>query len=45
MDQLGWKWALEKDLTKMLRTPFGLDLLADDIDSFLLQKIQKKLTY
>ena len=40
-----WKWAEEGDLSKLLGTPFGLNLNTPDVDSFLYSKISKKLDY
>jgi len=40
-----WKWAREKNNTKLLGTPFSLGLEAKDIDAFLLNKIKKKLSF
>jgi exonuclease III len=45
LHQHDWKWAQEHELVKMLGTPFGMDLSTEEIDSFLLQKVQKKLSY
>jgi hypothetical protein len=40
-----WKWAKEKNITKLLGIPFGLGLEVKDIDAFLLNKIKKKLLF
>lgn len=40
----GWKWAKEKDLSKPLGTPFGLNLDIVDVDSFFISKIKKKFS-
>jgi hypothetical protein len=40
---LGCQVAVERNLSKLLGTPFGLSLDVSDIDKFLFQKIQKKL--
>lgn len=40
-----WKWAEEGDLSKLLGTPFGLNLDTRDVDQFLYKKITKKLEY
>ena len=45
LDGIGWQWALEKDLSKLLGTPFGLNLDSDNIDNFLLNRICGKLSY
>jgi hypothetical protein len=39
------QWAVENQVSKLLGTPFGMDLHTRDVDEFLLTKIQKKLTY
>jgi hypothetical protein len=38
-------WAVEGQLSKLLGTPFGVNLHTQDVDNFLLSKIQKKLDY
>lgn len=40
-----WQWAEEGDLSKLLNTPFGLNLNTPDIDQFFYAKIAKKLDY
>ena len=40
-----WQWAEEGDLSKLLGTPFGLNLNTQDVDQFLYAKIAKKLDY
>lgn len=40
-----WKWVEEGDLSKLLRTPFGLNILTLDVDHFLYNKIATKLDY
>ena len=40
-----WRWAEEGDMFKLLGTPFGLNLNIRDVDSFLYNKISKKLDY
>jgi hypothetical protein len=40
-----WKWAREKNITKLLGILFGLGLEVKDIDAFLLNKIKKKLPF
>ena len=40
-----WLWANEMDLSKLLGTPFGLNLRSRDADDFLYRKISKKLDY
>lgn len=39
----GWKWVEEGDLSKLLGTPFGLNLNTHDADKFLYSKVSKKL--
>jgi hypothetical protein len=41
----GCQVVVEKNLIKLLGTPFGLDLDVADVDEFLFQKIQKDLQY
>jgi hypothetical protein len=41
----GWRWAKEKELSKLLATLFGLKLDILDVDSFFISKIKKKLSY
>jgi hypothetical protein len=38
-------WAIERNLSKLLGTPFGLNLHTPDIDTFLVEKVEKKLRY
>lgn len=40
-----WIWAEERDLSKLLGTPFGLNLNTNYVDRFLYSKIAKKLNY
>jgi hypothetical protein len=40
-----WKWTEEGDLSKLLGTPFGLNLDTRYVDQFLYKKITKKLEY
>ena len=40
-----WQWANEGDLSKLLGTPFGLNLHVQDVDDFLYRKIARKLDY
>ena len=37
-----WRWAEEGDLSKLLDTPFGLNLNIPDMDKYLYTKISKK---
>jgi hypothetical protein len=39
------QWAVERQLSKLLGTPFWIDLSIQDIDEFLYTKIRKNLTY
>lgn len=43
LEAFTWSWVGEGDLIKLLRTPFGLDIFGDDVNIFLLQKIENKL--
>ena len=45
LQQLECPWAIEKQLSKLLGTPFGLNLDVQNIDEFLAEKIRKKLAY
>jgi hypothetical protein len=40
-----WQWAQEGELTKLLGSPFGLDISSQELDEFLIKRIEKKLTY
>lgn len=40
-----WKWAKEKDLSKLLANLFGLKLDILDVDPFFISNIKKKLSY
>ena len=42
---LGITWADEEGVSKLLRAPFGLSLATRDVDSFLLDKLLKKLVH
>lgn len=42
---MGWQWAGDGDLSKLLGTPFGLSLDTDDIDNFLVARIKSNLEY
>lgn len=39
------QWVEPQQLSKLLGTPFGLDLATVDVDEFLLNKIQKKISF
>ena len=39
--ELNFQWSL--DISKLLGTPFGLDITTEDVDKFLMTKIDKKL--
>jgi hypothetical protein len=45
LDALGCLWIVDRYLSKMLGTPFGIRVNTSDIDAFMFQKIQQKLTY
>ena len=45
MNGYNWQWAEEGDLSKLLGTPFRLNLNTKDVDNFLYQKIAKELNY
>jgi hypothetical protein len=45
LQTFGCQIARTRDLSKPLGTPFGLSLKTDDVDSFLQDKITKKLSY
>lgn len=40
-----WTWAKESELSKLLKTPFGLNLKTRDVDKFLINKMSIKLGY
>ena len=40
-----FSWAIETNLSKLLGTPFGLNLTITDVDTFLDEKVTKKLKY
>ena len=40
-----WKWAANRDLSKLLGTPFGLQLELQDIGHILVNKVKSKLKY
>ena len=44
-DMLGITWANEEGVSKLLGAPFGLSLATKDVDSFLLDKLSKKLVH
>jgi hypothetical protein len=45
VESLRWKWAKEKILFKLLDISFGLNLDVVDVESFVIDKIKKKLSY
>ena len=45
LTRYNWLWAKEGDLSKLLGTPFGLNLNVHDVDQFLHNKISRKLDY
>ena len=44
-DMLGITWADEEGVSKLLGAPFGLSLTSKDVDSFLIDKLTKKLVH
>ena len=40
-----WRWAEEGDLSKLLGTPFGLNLNVSDVDHFVYSIVFRKLAY
>lgn len=40
-----WKWVIFSDLSKLLGTPFGLQLDLKNIDQFMLGQVKNKLKY
>jgi hypothetical protein len=38
-------WIVERNLSKLLETPFSLDLHTLDVDAFIVEKVEKKLRY
>ena len=42
LENIGWQWAQEKDLVKLLGTPFGIDPSSESIDQFLIARVTKK---
>ena len=44
-DMLGITWADVEGVSKLLGAPFGLSLATKDVDSFLLDKLSKKLVH
>ena len=44
-DMLGITWANEEGVSKLLGAPFGLSLTSKDVDSFLFNKLTKKLVH
>jgi hypothetical protein len=36
LDDMEWRWAQEGEVSKLLDTPFGLDIFTQEIDKFLL---------
>ena len=45
MDMLGITWADKEDVSKLLGVPFSLSLSTKDLDSFLFDKLIKKLVH
>jgi hypothetical protein len=44
-ESLGFQWASNQDISKLLGTPFGLSISATDVDCFLSERMDKKLRY
>jgi hypothetical protein len=38
-----WNWVVDVELIKMLETAFGLNLEVQEVDTFLIDKIWKKI--
>lgn len=45
LNSYDWSWAQIGELSKLLGTPFGLELDTKNVDDFLVEKITKKLKY
>lgn len=45
IEEFKWRWAFNDELSKMLNTPFGLGLDDKEVDTFLIEKIHKKLKF
>jgi hypothetical protein len=44
-DLLGVIWARDDEVSKLLGTPFGMNINSGDVDKFLLDRVNKKLEY
>jgi hypothetical protein len=44
-EQFEFQWAEASDISKLLGTPFGIDLSSYVVNQFLINKIDKKLIY
>jgi hypothetical protein len=44
-NHLGVTWIEEEDISKLLGAPFGMSLSSRDVNEFLYEKIQKKLSH
>jgi hypothetical protein len=44
-NQFRWQWIGEGEVSKLLGTPFGLFLRADQVDEFLLERVENQLKY
>lgn len=44
-NRLGVTWVDNGDISKLLGTPFGLDMTSNDVNEFLLAKVRKKLLH
>jgi len=45
LSQINCQWAMEHQLSKLLGSPFGINLHTTDVDEFLAGKVKKKLAY
>jgi hypothetical protein len=45
LDGMRCEWAVERQLSKLLGTPFGIDLHTADVDAFMMDRIKNKLEY
>jgi hypothetical protein len=45
VDKFTWKWILERKFSKLLCTPFGVDLETKDMDKFSIEQLKKKFKY
>jgi hypothetical protein len=45
VEKYQWKWDATGDLSKLLGTPFGLQLELQDVDQFMVNRVKGKLKY